>query len=79
MQEYCMYQLGLPIKVLSNLLKPVRVRGTYLHMTKTIDYVFSKRRNILSTKTVEKLVYTSVTLVLAKDLPVQLQRPLVHY
>ena len=58
MQEYCTYQLGLPIKVLSNLLQLVRVRGTYLHMTKTINYVFSKRRNILSTETVEKLVYT---------------------
>ena len=49
MPEYCTYVLGLAIKVLST------------YFTYDCEHVFSKRRNILSTERVEKLVYIQYT------------------
>ena len=81
MPEHCTYELGLAILRSCQINSASTCGGNW----STYEYVFSKRRNLLSTERVEKLVliniYTgfSVTLFLAKDLPVQLQSPVVHY
>ena len=81
MQEYCTYKLGLRFCQLAS---ASACEGTCLHVTLTMTMYFLNVEIFIhrdSRKIIIISIHTrlSVALVLAKNLPVQLQRPVVHY